>query len=220
MTRLLTIVILASVLGCGPVVAQVAGIDTAPDPSLGIGATSPLNMTPNMTTPVVPTGIPLGATEITTSGLSSPLCGSSTPGSSPGSATVFDGGGTTLTAPGICAADNNTGLAQPPEVTSSQTTIGQMVIPLGSTELGAEGLSPPPIALTVPSISSPLSTSSTLSSSSALSTGGNSVSCPTTGQTSVLTGVFPRSSTGMTSGSTTSLPTTSTIGTSMPTGSC
>ncbi len=220
MTRLLTIVILATVLGCGPVVAQVAGTDTTPDLSLGIGATSPLNITPNMTAPVVPTGIPLGATEITTSGLSSPLCPSSTPGSSLGSATVFDGGGTTLTAPGTCVGDNNTGLAQPPALNSSPTTLGQVAIPLGSTELGTEGLSPPPIAVTAPPISTSLSSSSTLSSSSALSTGGISVPCPTTGQTSVLTGVFPRSSTGMTSGFTTSLPTTSTIGTSMPTGSC
>src|SRR6187399_1782123 len=88
----------ASVLLCGQAFAQQAAV--MPTPSLS--ATSPLGMVPSA--PVGGTGIPLGATEIASGGVSPmPISSSigstacSTIGAAPstmfGSATSFDGGG-------------------------------------------------------------------------------------------------------------------------------
>ena len=96
MKRFLTITA-ASALLCGQALAQQAAV--MPTPSLA--ATTPLSMVPSA--PVGGTGIPLGATEIASPGVS-PAPGSatgstacSTIGTAPstmfGSATTFDGGG-------------------------------------------------------------------------------------------------------------------------------
>lgn len=240
MTRLVTTAILAAVLGCSSAVAQVAGTNTIGGSSPGIGTTSPLGM--GAGSQVGPAGIPLGATEITipgispvapsTSGMST--CSSSPSGmtgvastggmgapsgiGSPGSSTLFDGGGTTGMAAGACAGGANTTvtMTQPTTSTSLPGAVGPVGIPLGSTELGTGGLSPPPIALTFPlststplSTSAPLATSAPLSTPSALSTGGPGVGCPT---------IRPPGS--LTTGLTTGLGGSSTTGSFMSSGLC
>jgi hypothetical protein len=56
---------------------------------------------------------------------------------------VFDGGGMTASAQGPCVASAT---ASPP-LASPGSPIGPVGIPLGSTELGGGGLSPPSVAL-------------------------------------------------------------------------
>ena len=180
----------AVLLGCGSAYAQ-ARTSTSPLPAFGM--TSPLGI-PNA--PVGQTGIPLGATELATPGVSpttsgaSPMLGatcggissvppsaamgSSTTGTSPnmgnpvtgasagmggsvpgtsGTATPFDGGGMAASAPGACAASAT---ASPPLASSMGpgSSVGMVGIPLGSTELGGGGLSPPSVALS-PNASAP-----------------------------------------------------------------
>jgi hypothetical protein len=73
--------------------------------------------------------------------------------SSTGLTTVFDGGNTG-TASGTCVPGANTALARPTASASSPTGIAaggpasRVGIPMGSTELGAGGLSPPPVDVT------------------------------------------------------------------------
>jgi len=203
----------AVLLGCGSAYAQ-APLSTSPLPPLGL--TSPLGI-PNA--PVGHTGVPLGATELATPGVSpttsgaSPMLGatcggvSSTPPSAAmGSATTgtspnmgspvtgasgsapFDGGGMAASAPGACAASAT---ASPPMASSMGpgSSVGMVGIPLGSTELGDGGLSPPSVALS-PNGSAPALTLTplpTLSNPSApLSTPQSTAPCPTT-QTGVPT---------------------------------
>src|SRR5262249_6446245 len=64
---------------------------------------------------------------------------SATPGLS--SSALFDGGGMTASALGTCAASASPPLASP------GSPVGPVGIPLGSTELGGGGLSPPSVAL-------------------------------------------------------------------------
>src|SRR5215467_6869744 len=185
----------AVLLGCGSAYAQ-APLSTSPLPPLGL--TSPLGI-PNA--PVGQTGIPLGATELATPGVSpttsgaSPLLGatcggvssapasaamgspmtgasagmgSSVTGASAGTAssmtglsssTLFDGGGMSATAPTTCAASAT---ASTPLASSMGpgSTVGPAGIPLGSTELGGGGLSPPSVALS-PNPSVPVTSSLT-----------------------------------------------------------
>src|SRR4051812_42330826 len=120
----------ASALLCGPVLAQQAAV--MPTPSLS--ATSPLGMVPSA--PVGGTGIPLGATEIASPGvspapISPPAAGVSTcttigtaPSTMFGSANSFDGGGVAVAA----------GTPQGP-----MSTAGAMMMPAAST---AGGLPP------------------------------------------------------------------------------
>src|SRR5260370_39516866 len=83
----------AAFLGCGSTQAQVGGVGTSP-----LGAASPLSM--GSASPVAPTGIPLGATEMTSPGTSpAPLstigmlgC-SGAAGSTSQTTPLFDGGG-------------------------------------------------------------------------------------------------------------------------------
>src|SRR6266850_1403201 len=209
MTRFVMVTTAAVLLSCGSAFAQ------SP-----LGMTSPLGIGPG--SPVAPTGIPMGTTELaspgvspTTSGTSplgltaSTLCsgiGGSIPETSfglttsttgttsgtemssagtSGSNSVFDGGGTVGTASGTCAATISSSLAGPAASASSPTgmgsasSVGRVGIPLGSTELGAGGLSPPP-TLVIPS-------------TPPISTLGSTSPCPTTGM-SPTTGT---SSTGM-----------------------
>jgi hypothetical protein len=225
MTRLLMAVMAVVVLGCGSAAAQVGGMSISPGSS-PLGMTSPLGMGPG--SPGAPAGIPLGATELASPGVSpmtsgaapmAPTTGSITMcsgigGSMPqtsfgmgsssvtgtssgtgmstagmsGSTSTFDGGGMAGTASGTCAAIGSNSLAGPAASASSPTGMGsassvsRLGIPLGSTELGAGGLSPPPTVV-IPNPSAPVSTS------------GSTTPCPTIG-------------------------TSSTTGTSMSSGSC
>jgi len=181
MTRLLMVAMAAALLGCGSASAQISGLGTSPGPS-PLGMTSPLGIGP--AAPVAPTGIPLGATELASPGVSPMTSGASpvvpaiggaaacsgagalsstgiaNPGTS-GSTTVFDGGGLGGTASGTCAASSSSmgpaGSASSPTGMGSTSAVGRVGIPLGSTELNVGGLSPPPDVLT-PNPSAPLST--------------------------------------------------------------
>ena len=201
----------AVLLGGGSAYAQ-APMSTSPLPPLGM--TSPLGI-PNA--PVGQTGIPLGATELATPGVSpttsgaSPMLGATCVSSAPplaamgssmtgtppnmgspvtgasGSA-LFDGGGMAASASGACAASAT---ASPPMASSMGpgSSIGMVGIPLGSTELGGGGLSPPSVVLS-PNASAPALTLTplpTLSNPSApLSTPQSTAPCTTT-QTGVPT---------------------------------
>src|SRR5262245_43362127 len=215
----------AVLLGCGSAYAQ-ARMNVSPLPALGM--TSPLGI-PNA--PVGQTGIPLGATEFATpgvspttsgaapligapcagassapaamgssttaafTGLGSPMTGasagmgSSVPGLS--STALFDGGSMSATAPTTCAASAT---ASPP-LTSSMgpgSSVGMVGIPLGSTELGGGGLSPPSVALSpnpsAPGMTTliPFATTMPSNSSSSLSTLQSTTTCATS-QTGVPT---------------------------------
>ena len=179
----------AVVLVSGSASAQIGGIGPSGSP---LGMTSPLGIGP---APAVPrTGIPMGATELSTPGVSpmtsgtSPLgaapgnittcssiggslpqassgMGGSIPGISsssamsatgiPGSSVLFDGGGTMGNASGTCMGVAGGSTAGPASSASSPTgmglgsPVGRLGIPLGSTELGVGGLSPPPDVFTV-----------------------------------------------------------------------
>jgi len=178
----------AVLLGCGSAYAQ-ARMNVSPLPALGM--TSPLGI-PNA--PVGHTGVPMGATELATPGVSpstfgaSPLIGATCAGASPAPASaamasamtgasagmgtstaagspttgadaatgssitglsgtaLFDGGGMSAIAPGTCAASAT---ASPPLASSmgAGSSVGPVGIPLGSTEMGGGGLSPPSVAL-------------------------------------------------------------------------
>jgi hypothetical protein len=209
MTRLFVAAMAAAVLGCGSAAAQVGGTGITPGSS-PLGMTSPLGIGPGA--PVARTGIPLGATEMgslgvspltsgtsplglttssiatcsgfggslpqasfgspsatsgTTSGMSTSMTGTSagTGMSAAGTAStsVFDGGGMAGSASGTCAAIGGSSLAGPAASASSPTgmasasSVARVGIPLGSTELGAGGLSPPSVAL-IPNSSAPTST--------------------------------------------------------------
>jgi hypothetical protein len=65
MRRILIAAMQAALFGCIPAFAQVGGMGS---PTPGIGATSPLGMAPG--SPVPPAGIPMGATELASPGLS------------------------------------------------------------------------------------------------------------------------------------------------------
>ena len=182
MTRLLIVAITAALLGSGSASAQIGGLSTSPGPS-PLGMTSPLGIGP--AAPVAPTGIPLGATELASPGVSPmtsgvspvvPAIGGATacsgagavgssigianPGTS-GSTSIFDGGGLGGTASGTCAANGSSmapaASASSPTGMGSTSAVGRVGIPLGSTELNVGGLSPPPDVLT-PNPSAPLST--------------------------------------------------------------
>src|SRR5215468_2184139 len=181
MTRLLMLAMASALLGCGSASAQIGGLATSPSP---LGMTSPLGIGP--AAPVAPTGIPLGATELASPGVSPMTSGASpvvpaiggatacsgagtlggstsiaNPGTS-GSTTLFDGGGLGGTASGTCATTANGSSGGPASSASSptgtgSTSVGRAGIPLGSTELNVGGVSPPPDVLT-PNPSAPLST--------------------------------------------------------------
>lgn len=192
MKRWLLIAILGVLLPGTSAMAQIGPIG-APTPPL-LGATSPLGIGP--AAPVASTGIPLGATELSNTGISPTTSGVSPMGPStssvsicsgfgsaipqaslgsvstmPGTQTttsmtsVFDGGGTLGNASGTCAPGISADLARPAASASSPTgiaiagSVGRVGIPMGSTELGAGGLSPGPVDLTQ-NPSSPVTTPS------------------------------------------------------------
>ncbi|WP_158237541.1 hypothetical protein [Bradyrhizobium forestalis] len=122
-------------------------------PSVGMSATSPLNLGSTR-----PAGIPLGATEIATPGIS-PInpsqgmtnCAVSDNAGSSGA--LFDGGGLSGSSSLGCPSGTTTQSPLPP----STSTVGRVGIPLGSTELGGGGISP---SVPVPGPTSMGSTSS------------------------------------------------------------
>jgi hypothetical protein len=148
-----------SLLGGSSASAQVGGVGTSP-----LGAASPLAMGPGV--PVAPTGIPLGATEMTTPGTSPApsstmgAIGCSSPGgpTSQAAAPLFDGGGMAGAASSGCAGTGAGGSSMPALPT---LRAGRAGIPLGSTELGDAGLSPAPpvstmfVSPVVPSVTAP-----------------------------------------------------------------
>src|SRR5258707_248442 len=137
----------ATLLAGGSTLAQVGGTGTSP-----LGATSPLSM--GSGSPVAPTGIPLGATEMTAPGTSpAPLSTMGMPGctGAAGSTSqtanpLFDGGGMAGTGSSACAGTGSGGAASAGSSMPTLSTLqaGRAGIPLGSTEMGSAGLSPPP----------------------------------------------------------------------------
>ena len=100
MRRELIAASLAILLGCNPVFAQVAGIGS---PMPGMGVTSPYGMSSATAGSVGPTGLPLGATELATPGLSPAppstlgsgftVCSAVVGAPSTGATGLYDGGG-------------------------------------------------------------------------------------------------------------------------------
>jgi hypothetical protein len=173
LTRSLIVAMTATLMVCSPAFAQVGGMGISPEPS-PLGMTSPLGIGPS--SPVAPAGTPLGATELVSPGVSpTATCSgmqSLTSGTS-GSTALFDGGGNAGTASGACAGGGSSTLLQPAASASSPAGMGNLSsvrpvgIPLGSTELGAGGLSPPALVFSSPS---PTSLPSVTSSASTMST--------------------------------------------------
>src|ERR1700730_10445257 len=128
------------------------------------------------------TGISTPSLESSSSGMGSSMYGTSsgtgvsTAGTSM-SPTVFDGGGVAGSASGTCPSTDSASLAGPAASASSPTgtgssTVARVGVPLGSTELGAGGLSPvPSIPTTNPSMSTLTTPTSTF----------GTIPCPTTG---------------------------------------
>jgi hypothetical protein len=147
---------LATVLVCSSALAQVGGVGTSP-----FSATSPLAI--GSGSPVGPTGISMGATEMTAPGTSpappSAMGCSSPAGSTSQTATaLFDGGGMAGAASSACAGTGSAASSMP---APSTLRAGRAGIPLGSTQIDSLGLSPPPAVSTtfvspiVPSTPSP-----------------------------------------------------------------
>jgi hypothetical protein len=155
-----------AMLGCSPAFAQ-AGLSV---PTPGIAATSPLGMSGALQpgTLVGPTGIPLGATELNSSGISPMLTdptsmmasgttcsgGSASTGISGGISGIstYDGGGlavgggmgTGMALPGGAAVPCAAGTASPTPsgLSASLGGASRTGIPLGSVEIGNAGVSP------------------------------------------------------------------------------
>ena len=212
MTRFMMAITAGVLWGCGSAFAQIGGTSILPGLS-PLGMTSPLGIGPG--SPVAPTNLPLGATELASPGVS-PMTSGASPtgiittcsgvgGSMPGTSFVagtstFDGGGMTgtgsgaggmtATASGACGLTGSNSLAGPAASAlsgggmGSASSVGRAGIPLGSTELGGGGLSPPSVALTT----NPLSSLMTLTplvvvpnQSASFSTSGSTTTCQTTG---------------------------------------
>src|ERR1700719_3051910 len=167
---------LAILLGCNPVFAQVAGIGS---PMPGMGVTSPFGMG-SAAGSVGPTGLPLGATELATPGLSPAppgtlgsgftVCSAVVGAPSAGATGLYDGGGVGTTAgmspttmgttnaasASTCnqaSGSSNPGTLSPSGTPpSSSALLGIGTIPMGSTELNGAGVSPTPCPLSGPTL--------------------------------------------------------------------
>ena len=158
-----TIVVLQLAI-VGSAAAQVLGSSRS-----GLGVTSPFGMSP--ASPVSPSGIPLGATELSTPGLSPAPTASCLPGSGLSTSSGYSGSGVAGLPSGAlgsvfpgsvaaaCAATGNAnavgsaGLSPPLSASSGNAVSGN--IPLGATELNSAGLSQPiPLPAPIPSIPS------------------------------------------------------------------
>jgi hypothetical protein len=179
MMRLVLVLVTLVIAFCRPAVAQVA---PAPFP---LGATSPLGIGP--APPVTSPGIPPGATELTSPGLSptivapviSNCSGEASGASSSGSSALFDGGASGTTS--VNCGPSPPSFAQPTASASSPTGMvvtpfRSMQIPLGATELGGGGLSPLPPTMTTPTQTTEAFSAST--SSAVPTTLGTSVPVP------------------------------------------
>jgi hypothetical protein len=195
MSRFAVAIIAAVLLDCCSAYAQVR---------TSLGQTSPLGM--GLSPPVGQTGIPMGATELATPGVSpGATCGGIlSVGASVGlgpsmtggnGSTLFDGGGTTASQPssGMTASTPSncgaTGGGPAAPMASSMgpgSSVGTAGIPLGATELGGGGLSPPSVAL-IPNPSASLMTLAPLTGitpsnpPAPSSTSGSTAPCQTTG---------------------------------------
>jgi hypothetical protein len=89
MTRFAVATTAAVLLGCGSAYAQVGGMSISPGPPLGM--TSPLGVGPG--SPVAPSRIPMGATELTSPGVSPMTSGTSPLGPATGGVATCSGGG-------------------------------------------------------------------------------------------------------------------------------
>jgi hypothetical protein len=175
--RELIAVILATLLGCDPVFAQIGGIGS---PAPGMRPTSPFGMTAAAAGSVGPAGLPLGAIELSTPGLSPAPPGtfgsgftfcSAVVGADANSATgLFDGGGvgaaagasptamgeTNSASASACNQASGAGSAGTVQSTTSSpgssAPLGIGTIPMGSTELDRGGVSPSPCRLTGPTL--------------------------------------------------------------------
>jgi hypothetical protein len=166
---------MTSPLGIGPgsaVPPTGLRLGTTEVPALGVSpmpsATSPLTTCSGIGGSIPQASFGAASSSMgTTSGMGTSSAGTSS--------STFDGGSTAGTASGTCAGAAGSSLAGPAASASSPTgmgsgsTLGRIGIPLGSTELGVGGLSPPPVILT-PNPSAPQSTLGTTTSP-----------CPTTG---------------------------------------
>ncbi|MFZ5779640.1 MAG: hypothetical protein ACOY4R_05470 [Pseudomonadota bacterium] len=140
------------------------GLSTGAPVASPLGLTSPLGLGPGQQ--VAPTGIPMGAAELATPGISPPpdmssLTGETMPlcNTGVGAAGVdmtgtaaFDGGGLRSTACPPAAAGtmaNSSASASSAAFAGLSSSVGRVGIPLGSVELGGGGLSPPPDATVV-----------------------------------------------------------------------
>jgi len=181
MRRILIVAIQAALIGCIPAAAQVGGVGI---PTPGIAATSPLGMTPGLS--VSPTGIPMGATELASPGLSPTTDGTigmagfgttcsamASPSSGTSGSSTYDGGGmgvgTGTSLPGsavVCGTSSST--ASAPAMSSTSPGGGARTgIPMGSVELGSAGISP---LVVVPVPSATPSTMGTILSSPTMGT--------------------------------------------------
>jgi hypothetical protein len=173
MTRRLIAIATAMFVGLSCAQAQVGGMGTL-TPNAGMGTTSPLGMSTSGTA-VAPTGIPLGATQLPTPGVSSGFAngvaaatacsslgiGNAMTGTSSSTA-LFDNGGvgimTGATPPGSAApiattcgpasAGGRGTASQSSTSTPVPSQLGVPAIPMGSTELSNPGLSPAPCPAT------------------------------------------------------------------------
>jgi len=167
---------LAILLGCNPVFAQVAGIGS---PMPGMGVTSPFGMG-SAAGSVGPTGLPLGATELATPGLSPAppstlgsrftVCSTVVGAPSTAATGLYDGGGLgtatgmsptpmgTTSAASASTCNQATGSSNPGTLSpsgtppSSSALLGIGTIPMGSTELNGAGVSPTPCPLSGPTL--------------------------------------------------------------------
>jgi hypothetical protein len=162
MKRLSTAMVVATLLSCNstfsPAFAQAGGMGS---PMPGIGATSPLGMIPGASVP--PTGIPLGATELASPGLSPVISGTAgmagygttcsaagNPASETSGTSTYDGGGMALgmgaSLPGsgtICGASpSGSGSSTAAMSPTASGNVARPGVPLGSVEIGNAGISP------------------------------------------------------------------------------
>ena len=213
MTRFAVAALVAVLLDWGSAYAQVGGLSISPGPPLGF--TSPLGVGPGSpvaptrtpmgatelaapaVSPLISGTSPMSpATSIGTTcgassaGASAGMGGSSTSGASGSATAVFDGGGMTGSASGTCGASGGSLAGSAPMASSgtgigSSSSVGPVGIPLGSTEMGGGGLSPPSVALTTNPLAplttlTPLAVMPPSSPSAPVSTSGSTAPCPTT----------------------------------------
>jgi hypothetical protein len=170
--KLIIAATLGTLLGCNPVLAQVGGVGS---PIPGMGPTSPFGMSAGS---VGPAGLPLGATELATPGLSPAPPGtlgsgfticSAVVGTDSGSANgLFDGGGISSSMSPTATGETNSASASACNQASGAGSAGTLqstnsspgatapsgigTIPMGSTEFSNAGVSPTPCPLTGPTL--------------------------------------------------------------------